>query len=338
MEWGFDRRGLLVSLVIAVAGIGITILWPDKKELGWAMLAIAALIFCGWLVFETILWLGRTKAAFLVSALAFTLVFGGLYFIYQRYGGTEKSEAAPNSGFAANFRTQFVNIPINPNTHEAFFGFLSGYGPGQQLSPVSLLTFISLRSKYSHPIQIRSYSAAIETRSCGWITLVPLDTRAGMLLRLHPPQQGPSAPDWVLDTSDSLDNIFGNHPLEPEKPIEGVLLFATRSLCKLDVGDTINIRLDLRDSEDKSFSLESDLMPIKRDTGPVMAPTTDSTYYTLKSTGIGLDTSRVIHRNAADALPSFMNMDSLQANKAIPTQTSAPFGLIYPDGTYIGRR
>src|ERR1041385_7261948 len=47
--------GIAVGAVLTFIGTGITILWPDKKWLGWACLVLAALIFGGlvvWLAFE----------------------------------------------------------------------------------------------------------------------------------------------------------------------------------------------------------------------------------------------------------------------------------------------
>ena len=246
-------------------------------------------------------------------------------------------DAAKTSGFTAEFRVQFVNIPSGPKANEAFFGYLTSYGLGQQLSPVSLLTFINLRSLYSYPVGIRSYAVFIETHNCEWTALIPLDTRAGNLLFLHPPQEL-TATDWVLDTTGALDSALADHPLEPHTPLEGMLLFATSSHCIIGVGDTMNIRLELRDSENKSTAVESGFMPINRDTGPVRDSVSYSNRFVVKCTGIGLETSNVTHRNAADPLPSFMDMDSMRGHVAVTVKRSPPFGLSFPDGTYIGRR
>jgi hypothetical protein len=82
MEWGFDRRfalgGLAVSAAIAIAGLGVTILWPEKKELGWALLWFAAIVFFAWICFEIFQWVGRNWKSFLLSGIAACVVFGGL--------------------------------------------------------------------------------------------------------------------------------------------------------------------------------------------------------------------------------------------------------------------
>jgi hypothetical protein len=93
MEWGFDRRfavgALAVSLFIAIAGIGITILWPDKKGIGWALLILAPAIFWVWTVFEILQWVDKPKSRVVISLLSACVIFGVLFFIYFRYGQAE---------------------------------------------------------------------------------------------------------------------------------------------------------------------------------------------------------------------------------------------------------
>ncbi|MGC1297770.1 MAG: hypothetical protein WA869_22275 [Alloacidobacterium sp.] len=96
MELGFDRRlaigGLVVSIAIAIAGLGITILWPDKKELGWFFLFVAAFIFYLWLVFEIVQWFGKTKWALVYSAAAVIIIFGVLVSLYLHERNSPRPE------------------------------------------------------------------------------------------------------------------------------------------------------------------------------------------------------------------------------------------------------
>jgi len=100
MEWGFDRRfalgGLAISIAIAIAGLGVTILWPDKKELGWALLWAAAVIFFAWVAFEIFQWRGLRWTAFLLSAITACVVFGGLAAL-QREANVKNEQRTPTS-------------------------------------------------------------------------------------------------------------------------------------------------------------------------------------------------------------------------------------------------
>jgi hypothetical protein len=96
MEWGFDRRfaagALAMSLVIALAGIGVPILWPEEKILGWTLLWVAAVIFVSWLVFETFQWCGLTLKMLSFSLLAGCLVFGSLTYLQLRSARSKGQE------------------------------------------------------------------------------------------------------------------------------------------------------------------------------------------------------------------------------------------------------
>lgn len=101
MGWGFDRRlavgGLAVAVVIALAGIGVTILWPEEKTLGWSLILAAALILCAWLCFETVQWFGRSGKALAVSIFLSVVVLGGLYIAHWRWGQTVTNEGVATS-------------------------------------------------------------------------------------------------------------------------------------------------------------------------------------------------------------------------------------------------
>lgn len=102
MEWGFDRRfamaALTVGVVIGLAGIGITILWPDKKILGWSLLWTAGVIFVGWLLFEIFQWFASPLKRAGFSLLAACVVLGLLLYLQSKSTATptEQGQGATN--------------------------------------------------------------------------------------------------------------------------------------------------------------------------------------------------------------------------------------------------
>jgi hypothetical protein len=118
MEWGFDRRfalgALAISIVIALAGVAITILWAEAKAIGWLLLFLAAAIFSAWVSFEIFQWIDRRLVAIVLAVLSTVAVLGALFFIHLRYGrkvtpiaaeikehraaGTTGATAAPTAG------------------------------------------------------------------------------------------------------------------------------------------------------------------------------------------------------------------------------------------------
>jgi hypothetical protein len=222
----------------------------------------------------------------------------------------------------------------SPRT-SAFFGFLSPWGLGQQLSPVALLSFINIENLYPFPVAIKSYAMSIRSGSCGWTHLAPIDSRSGKLLFLHAPQS-PDKADAVLDTSNALDRDLRN-PIAEHDSREGVLLFDTPSRCEAKVGDVVKLRLEIKDSDGAVFSYESsDLLILPGPTSKGTARRT--TNFAVTVTGVFLDTSRVIRRNYSDPAPPYMNMDQFRNDVAVPIRVTSSFSLSFPDGTYIGSR
>jgi ABC-type multidrug transport system fused ATPase/permease subunit len=95
-----------VSVVIAIAGLGVTILWPDQKFLGWGLLWIAAIIFFAWTLFEVVQWVGWTWKAVLLSLGAATLIFGALSVLqWETRRNSNDSESSQSA------RTQVTTTP-----------------------------------------------------------------------------------------------------------------------------------------------------------------------------------------------------------------------------------
>lgn len=147
MEWGFDRRlavgGLAVSLVIALAGIGVTILWPDQKVLGWGLLWIAAGIFFLWICFEIIQSVGRNRKALLFVAFAACVLFGGMTYLSWRLSGKESAPTGvPEPGSPQGSPSLPPVSTQPPSQHHAPPSHLATGGPSQSAKP-ELLDFNS---------------------------------------------------------------------------------------------------------------------------------------------------------------------------------------------------
>ena len=102
MEIGFDRRLGLGGLVVGVIGVGITILWPDAKWLGWLFLLAAGIILCIWSALEAVQLLGRSQFALAVSLVSSLIIMGVLYFAHRKWGHGAKEVAAETSPRASS--------------------------------------------------------------------------------------------------------------------------------------------------------------------------------------------------------------------------------------------
>lgn len=84
MELSFDRRLGIVGVILALAGIGITIIWPDEKLVGWSFLALGALCLAIWLIAEVLTKFGHSWPAYTASAFITIVIFGPLGVTFWR--------------------------------------------------------------------------------------------------------------------------------------------------------------------------------------------------------------------------------------------------------------
>jgi hypothetical protein len=88
MPLGIDRRltvaGLLVGVAVALIGVGVTILWPEAKGLGWCLLFLGSAILFLWLVFEIKQWMGDTVPSMVIAILVGCVIGGSLGFLFWK--------------------------------------------------------------------------------------------------------------------------------------------------------------------------------------------------------------------------------------------------------------
>lgn len=98
-----------MATVIALAGLSVTILWPEQKPLGWWLFFLAAVVLCAWLSFESMLRFGRSWKALVVSILLCVAVMGSLSYIRWKWGKTKVIESsAPASPYHVEFSINFM--------------------------------------------------------------------------------------------------------------------------------------------------------------------------------------------------------------------------------------
>jgi hypothetical protein len=96
MELGFDRRIGIAGLILSPIGIGITILFPDARWLGWLFLLLGAVGLVFWLVAETRAKLRNSLSSNFLSASIVILVLGGLGLLYWKAPKPKSGESGPD--------------------------------------------------------------------------------------------------------------------------------------------------------------------------------------------------------------------------------------------------
>ena len=63
----FDSRIGLAGLLMALIGVAVAYLWPDKKWIGWACFCMAGILVIGWLTLEMRYYLRDSRSSFWLS-------------------------------------------------------------------------------------------------------------------------------------------------------------------------------------------------------------------------------------------------------------------------------
>lgn len=159
MPLGIDRRltiaGLLVGVAVALIGVGVTILWPEAKGLGWGLLFLGAAILFLWLVFEIKQWIGSPIPSMVAAILVGCVIGGCLGFLFWKTNGGIKTETVgrsddppvslPNGNSGSHNPSIQVIKPNNPSRSEP---------PGHPVQRPHVSEFPDVSAKFVYPDEI----------------------------------------------------------------------------------------------------------------------------------------------------------------------------------------
>jgi hypothetical protein len=145
---------------------------------------------------------------------------------------------------------EVVNMSRRLDVAPFWVHYHSGYG--DTVSPVAVFAFLEVANSYSRNIAISSYSLALESDHCEWITLSAIDTRGKRML-------------WGGEGLETLRllNVTNSYNEIWQKPIPagdtqfGVLIFDTPETCDVDWGHHVRLKMTLVDSSGKAHYFTS---------------------------------------------------------------------------------
>jgi hypothetical protein len=105
--------------VLALLGIGITILWPEAKVLGWIFIFLAGSALCLWLFLEFVQLFGKTRKAYIIASVLSCLVIGGLIVAHWKWGRDTKiaTESKPEISPATKPPDSTLPAQFRPTKH-----------------------------------------------------------------------------------------------------------------------------------------------------------------------------------------------------------------------------
>jgi hypothetical protein len=132
MSFG-DRIGL-AGFVLALISLAATILWPDKKWIGWFSLscAVALLVVWGWVEFGASI--PKLRDQYPILSIVGIFIIGGcisvsLWMLVRPRISTSK-EQSPNQGTSSTPSLVFVfGVPVGDNDSASWMMLLRHYGP-----------------------------------------------------------------------------------------------------------------------------------------------------------------------------------------------------------------
>src|SRR5437588_12225149 len=109
MSFG-DRVGI-AGLAMALIGIAVAILWPDKKWIGYVALGLSVVLVTGWIVFEVKERLGTGWGSLGLSIIA-GAIFGGVAaaLIWHNLSPTERRRSPASAALDSNAIAEFSNF------------------------------------------------------------------------------------------------------------------------------------------------------------------------------------------------------------------------------------
>ena len=156
MQFG-DQLGL-AGLIVGLLGIGVTILWPSQRWIGYICLVLALFLACAWGILEI------------------------------RYRFDNRSSPSPTvqqTEFIVSDPRSIINMKRDFFASLPFWvRYLSGYG--DTISPVAVMLYVDITSGVPTPEKVKDYSVAINTSACGWVYLSPIRLRTVTVVFIPP--------------------------------------------------------------------------------------------------------------------------------------------------------
>lgn len=123
MSIDLNVAGLVVGVVMALAGLGVQILWPDKKWIGWICIGMAIVVMAGWVLYESRRIIGYgwvTLTIFvLVGAVAGGCLGGLVWYIWKPVIANTRTDTADQSTAIAELTK--LGWTVKPGTDDIQF-------------------------------------------------------------------------------------------------------------------------------------------------------------------------------------------------------------------------
>ncbi|MGA7895768.1 MAG: hypothetical protein WCA49_21315 [Candidatus Sulfotelmatobacter sp.] len=125
-------------------------------------------------------------------------------------------------------------------------------GHGDSISPVAVALYLDITSHLPRQDKIQDYSAAVQTRQCGWTYLSPIRMRS-------------TKPYWMASvlqarpmdfTGNGLEYKFENY-IPAYGTVSGWLFFDSRVKCQISLGQPVRYRITFHTFGGKTFDKES---------------------------------------------------------------------------------
>jgi hypothetical protein len=106
-----DRLGF-AGLLVAVIGVALVYLWPDKRWIGWLCLGIAAILAASWGTLEIREKFGSSAASFWISILVGAIFGGGAAGLIWQSVTSARALGTESDAIQLSMTCDTVNLPI----------------------------------------------------------------------------------------------------------------------------------------------------------------------------------------------------------------------------------
>ena len=312
---------------MALVGIAITILWPDKRWIGWVCFGLASILVIGWLSFELKRWLGDTWAS-LGLAITIGAIIGGAVSVAIWYGApSPEAKAEP---FSAEVRSALVYSESAPLTN-----YMAGYPTmfGNTASPIFYLAYIRITNTQDVNSTISDLKIAVsQEREGPWEDLpaMPLSAMTVYYLGISTPiPKNINMPHGTmrLATALTIDDmrrvaiigvspVLGSEfvkPIGPHLSVEGWVALDSLRHQGMPPGQGFYFRITMRDSTNKEARY---VVPLPMNRG-VSDPNMNENNGSFYVTGVRTDISAFHVKYYSEPFPPLSSVSKTPDNPAI---------------------